>query len=666
MIFDAGTYFLALALAVCAWSLIASALALHTRSAGLQESAERGILACGGLVAASSVILLYALATSRFQVRYVADYTSADLPMFYKLTAFWGGQAGSLLLWTLMLAGLACVVVLKYRDRQSELMPGLVLTLAGVCGFFLVLLNFAAPPFELLPFVPADGRGLNPQLQNPFMVIHPPMLYLGYVGFSIPFAFAMAALMSGRLDSTWLRLTRRWTLFAWFFLGVGILLGAYWAYIELGWGGYWAWDPVENASLIPWLTGTAFLHSVMIQEKKGMLRVWNMVLVLLTYFLCIFGTFITRSGVISSVHSFARSNIGPFFAGFLLVMALASVLLLVWRLPRLRAQSQIESLVSREGAFVFNNVLFVASAFAVLWATIFPILSEAVRGVKITVSSPFYSQIMTPLGLLLLFLTGVGPLIAWRKASPRQLRSQFQGPVLVAAATAAILAASGVRDAAALVSLSLCAFVTASVLSEFYRGTQARVRNMGERPLRAVFALVDRNKRRYGGYLVHLAMVFVFVGITGSSLFQAEAQASLRRGESMRVGDFDLRYVDTSSSATPNVEIFAAHLEVSREGKAAGSLRPERNFYRHWDQPASEVGLLSTLREDLYVILIAYDPRTDTATFKAYVNPLVSWIWLGGLMLILGTHVAVLPDRRERVAAEVFMRLKEQPVGARG
>ena len=665
MIFEFGSYLLALALAAAVWAMLAAALGLYSRSTGLQESAERGVFVFSGLVAASSGILLYALATSRFQVRYVADYTSSDLPLFYKLTAFWGGQAGSLLLWTLMLCGFSTIAILKYRDRQQDLMPGLVLTLAGVCAFFLLLLNFAAAPFEMLPFVPADGRGLNPQLQNPFMVIHPPMLYLGYVGFSVPFAFAIAALLSGRLDTTWLRLTRRWTLFAWFFLGVGIILGAYWAYIELGWGGYWAWDPVENASLIPWLTGTAFLHSVMIQEKKGMLRVWNMVLVLLTYFLCIFGTFITRSGVISSVHSFARSSIGPFFGVFLVLLAAVSVLLLLRRLPELRSQTQIESMVSREGAFVLNNVLFVVAAFAVLWATIFPILSEAVRGVKITVSSPFYNQIMTPLGLLLLFLTGVGPLIAWRKASLRQLRTQFFGPLLVAAVAAVALVSSGVRQAAALISMSLCAFVAAAVFSEFYRGTQARMSALGERPFAALVALVDRNKRRYGGYLVHLAMVMVFVGVTGSSLFQSEAQAALKRGESMSIGGFELRYVDTSSQATPNVEVFAAHVEVRRGGELVGLLRPERNFYLHWDQPASEVGLLSTLREDLYLILIAYDPRTDVATFKVYLNPLVNWIWLGGFFLIIGTHVAVLPDRRERAAVEAMARLAEQTAGAR-
>jgi cytochrome c-type biogenesis protein CcmF len=665
MIFELGSHLLALALVVSAWSLIASALSLAGGSAGLLESARRGLIALAGLVTVCSAILVYALAAGRFQVRYVADYTNADLPMFYKLTAFWGGQAGSLLLWALILAWMSAIAVITYRDRHPELMPGLVLALSLSCSFFILLLNFAARPFEMLPFVPADGRGLNPQLQNPFMVIHPPLLYLGFVGFSVPFAFAVAALVSGRLDSAWLRLTRRWTLFAWFFLGVGILLGAYWAYIELGWGGYWAWDPVENASLIPWLTGTAFLHSVIIQEKKGMLRVWNIVLVLLTYFLCLFGTFITRSGVVSSVHSFARSSIGPFFAVFLGLLAAGCLWLILRRLPLLRSAAPIEAMISREGAFVFNNLLLVVSAFAVLWATLFPILSEAVRGVKITVASPFYAQIMTPLGLLLLFLTGVGPLIAWRKASPRQLRSQLLLPLSAGAAAAAALVASGVRQPAAVISLSLCAFVAVATVGEFYRGAQARMRVMGEPLLTALVALIDRNKRRYGGYLVHLAMVLIFAGITGSSLFQQEAQAALRRGESMRLGPYELTYVDTSSHATPNVEVFAAHVEVKRHGERVGVLRPERNFYVRWDQPTSEIGLLSTLREDLYLILIAYDNQTDTATFKAYRTPLVNWIWLGGFLMILGTHVAVLPDRRERALAAAA-RLGETPVPARG
>ncbi|MCZ6777525.1 MAG: heme lyase CcmF/NrfE family subunit [Acidobacteria bacterium] len=666
MIFEVGAYLLTLALGVTAWSVVTAGLGSYSRSASLQESAERGVLITSVLLGVSSLILIYALVGSHFQVRYVADYTSRDLPLFYKLTGFWGGQSGSLLLWTLILSGLSSVAVLKYRDRLRDLMPGLVLVLSAIMVFFLILLNFAAKPFELLAFLPADGRGLNPQLQNPFMVIHPPLLYLGFVGFSVPFAFAMAALIGGRTDNTWLRATRRWTLFAWFFLSIGILLGAYWAYIELGWGGYWAWDPVENASFIPWLTGTAFLHSVMIQEKKGMLRVWNMVLVLLTFFLCILGTFLTRSGVISSVHAFARSDVAPLFVGFLSVVAVASTALILYRLPMLRSTTQIESIISREGAFLVNNVLLVVSAFAVLWATLFPILSEWVRGVKITVSSPFYNQIMTPLGLLLLLATGAGPLIAWRKASPKQLRSQFMGPTLTGLITTGALIFAGVRHTGALISLGLCAFVLAAVFSEFYRGTQARVRSMGERPLPALIALVDRNKRRYGGYLVHVAIVMIFVGITGSSVFQSEAQASLKRGESMQLGPYELEYTDTSSHATPNVEVFAAHVRVRRNGQDVGVLAPERNFYIHWDQPSSEVGLLSTLREDLYVILVGHDPRTDTATFKVYLNPLVNWIWLGGLMLIIGTHIAVLPDRRERTAHELSGLLREQLIPARG
>ncbi|MEE9218158.1 MAG: heme lyase CcmF/NrfE family subunit [Acidobacteriota bacterium] len=665
MIFEFAASLLVLALGVAVWSVAASGLGLYSRSAPLQESAERGVLVTGALIAGCSGILLYALAANQFQVRYVADYASRDLPMFYKLSAFWGGQAGSLLLWALVLSCFSVVAVLKYRDRQRELMPGLVLTLSAVSVFFLILLNFSARPFELLPFVPADGRGLNPQLQNPFMVIHPPMLYLGFVGFTVPFAFAMASLIRGRTDNTWLHVTRRWTLFSWFFLSLGILLGAYWAYIELGWGGYWAWDPVENASLIPWLTGTAFLHSVIIQEKKGMLRVWNMVLVLLTYFLCILGTFLTRSGVISSVHAFARSNVSWYFAGFLVLLLIVPTGLILYRLPVLRSRSQIESIVSREGAFLLNNVLLVVSAFAILWATLFPMLSELVRGVKITVSSPFYNQIMTPIGLILLLLTGAGPLIAWRKASVHQLRTLFLGPVLVGVITGVALIAGGMHHPGGVISLSLCAFVLASIVSEFYRGTQARMRNMGERPLPALIALIDRNKRRYGGYLVHVGIVMLFVGFTGS-VFQTEVEASLKRGEAMTVGPYELEYVDTSSHTTPNVEVFSAHVRVRRNGRDVGTLSPERNFYIHWDQPSSEVGLLSTLREDLYLILVGHDPKTDTATFKAYLNPLVNWIWLGGVILILGTHVAVLPDRRQRALLDPLASLREQTAAARG
>ena len=645
---ELGTFFLVLALVAAAWSVVASYNGWRTRSGALIKSGERAIYVTWALVLLAAGVLEVLIFTDRFDIEYVASYSNRALPTLYKVSALWAGQAGSIQFWVLILCSYAALVVALNRRRNRPLMPIVVCTMGAVATFFLILLNFMARPFVALSRAPVDGVGMNPQLQNPFMAIHPPCLYAGYVGLTVPFAFAMAALATGRLGDAWFRTTRRFTIVSWFILGTGILLGGWWAYVELGWGGYWAWDPVENASFIPWLTATAFLHSVMIEERKKMLRVWNMTLVILTFLLSILGTFITRSGVISSVHSFTRSDIGPMFAGFLGLCLVVSVGLLLYRLPLLESEHRLDSFVSRESSFLFNNLLLVGAAFAVLWGTLFPILSEAVRGVKITVGPPFFNQIFVPIVFGILTLSAICPVIAWRRASPDRLLARLRIPFGAMLAAAAALLLAGLRDVYALVSFSLCAFVAATTLLEFYGGTRARMKATGEAPGRAFWRLLDRNKRRWGGFVVHLGAVLIVVGVTGSSAFKQEAIAVLARGESFSVGRFTLRLEDMVSRDTPNVEFLGARLAVMDGDRRVGTLVPGQNFYKAGQNPSSEVDIRTTPREDLYLIMTGFDPQQGRATLKAYLNPLVAWIWIGGGVLILGSCFAMLPDLRER------------------
>ena len=643
-----GSLCLILALIAAGWALVASALGALSRSRSLITSGERSSLAVTALLATASGALCFLFLNDRFDVEYVASYSSRAMPIVFKVAAFWGGHAGSLLLWVLVLSSFSAIVIFQNRHQNRGLIPYVVATLSGITVFFLVLLNFTSNPFELLGFTPPDGKGLNPQLQTPLMAIHPPCLYLGYVGVSVPFAFAMAALLSGRVGDVWIRTTRRWTLFAWLFLGVGLLLGGYWAYIELGWGGYWAWDPVENAALMPWLTATAFLHSVMIQEKKRMLKIWNMSLIILTFMLSIFGTFLTRSGVISSVHAFAKSGVGTVLAIFLGAVATFSLTVLVWRLPRLQSEGRLDSFVSRESIFLFNNLLLVGICFAVFWGTVFPVISEAVRGVKITVGPPFFNAVNFPLAMALLALTGICPLIAWRRASAVHLLRVFLYPAGLAMAAFFLLLILGVRELSPLVAFSLCTFVVGTVFYEFYRGSRARQRSTGESFLPALSKLIGKNRRRYGGYTVHVGVVLILLGVVGSSFFRQESTFALRRGETARAGAYTIRFQDTFSSSDAHMDQFEAVLGIARDGKNVAILKPGRNFYKSFNQPSTEVDIYSTLREDLYLILIDFDAQTGVATFKYYVNPLVNWIWIGWIVLFAGTHVAVWPDPRER------------------
>ncbi|MCK6555235.1 heme lyase CcmF/NrfE family subunit [Candidatus Binatia bacterium] len=635
---------------IAAWVLSAYAIVMALAGEAWRQrefvaSAEHAAIGVWGFILIAVGALLHALAAHDFAIEYVAHYSSTTLPLAYTVAALWGGQAGSLLFWLLVLTSMSTVVVLQNRQSNRALMPSVVAVLMVVSLFFLSMLVFVTPPFQRLAFVPPEGRDLNPLLQNYWMMIHPPALYIGYVGCAIPFAFAMAALITGRLDDVWIRTTRRWTLLAWFFLSLGNLFGAEWAYTVLGWGGYWAWDPVENAAFMPWLTCTAFLHSVMIQEKKNMLKVWNMVLVILTFALTIFGTFLTRSGVISSVHSFTQSGLGPFFIGFLLATLAVSVALLLWRLPLLRSENTLDSILSREAAFLLNNLVLVGIAFAVFWGTIFPVISEAVRGVKITVGPPFFNRVNAPLGLLLLFLMGVGPLIAWRRASARNLRRNFLLPGLIGLGAGLALVLGGVREFYALLSFSLCAFVMATIVLEFWRGVRARQAMVGEHVGQALVRLVAKNRRRYGGYIIHVGVVMIFVAITGTAAFRQEQQVAVAPGQTLAIGDYTLRFDGVQERDTPHIAYLTAAVAVLRNGRVIDTLHPEKRFYKKPEQPTTEVAFRSTLGGDLYLVLGSYDQATRTATILAYINPLIGFLWWGGIVAALGTVITIWPAR---------------------
>lgn len=645
-----GYYCLIASLLLCAYGMVASAWGGRRGFLPLIRSGENATVANFVLLVVASVCLWYLLLTDAFYVEYVAGYSAAAIPTRFKFTAFWGGQKGSLLLWALVLSLYSMLLVLFNRHKNRVLMPYANAVLQGCSFFFTSLLIFATNPFETLAFTPADGQGLNPLLQNRYMIIHPPMLFLGYIGLTVPFALGMAALMSGRMDTAWMKTTRQWTLAAWVPLTLGFTLGGMWAYEELGWGGYWAWDPVENASFMPWLVATAFLHSIMITEKKGMLKVWNFVLLLLAFELSIFGTFITRSGVVSSVHSFALSNIGPFFVVFLAVSTFFGLFWIFYRSPQMRSQQRMDSFLSREASFLLNNWLFVSICFAIFWGTVFPILSEWVQGEKISVSAPFFNRVNWPLGLALLVLTGICPLIAWRKASWKNFRRNFLYPLTVGLLTGGVLLGLGMRNGIALAFFSGCAFVAMTILFEFYKGARAR---QAIRPSSFLVALKDltlMNKRRYGGFIIHAGVVLVFVGIIASSFFSQERLFTVRAGERFTVGDYTLEFQGLQQRRDPEKDAVFAPLTVFRGEEVLATLVPEKHFHHKSEQPVTEVAIRSRFKEDLYVVLSGWEQNGEV-TFHVFLNPLVQLVWLGILVMALGGIFVMFPNRKPAAAA---------------
>ncbi len=618
----------------------------------LARSVTRSSYAVCAALAVAALCLWTGLLRHDFNIEYVAQKTSRNLPISYVIAAFWSGQQGSLLFWATILAIFGALAQVATSRRHQDLLPYVAGVINTVILFFIVTMLFSANPFTRLPFTPEDGQGMNPQLQNPGMTIHPPMLYLGYISITVPFAFVIAALLTKRLDTGWIHAIRKWTILSWLFLSAGITLGMWWAYVELGWGGYWAWDPVENASLLPWLTMTAFLHSVMIQEKRGMLKRWNVTLVITSFLLSIFGTFITRSGVIASVHSFAQSGVGFFFAVFLVLSAVLAFTLLYSRWPLLEPEAKLESMASREAAFLFNNLALVGIAFSVLWGTLFPIISEAVRGTKITVGPPFFNRVNVPLGLFLVMLTGVGPLIAWRKASPENLKRQFAVPVATGVFVTLVLFVLGIRQLYPLMAWGLAGFVVGTVTQEFWRGVRARHRIHGEPPLTALGHLIARNRRRYGGYIVHAGFLVYICAFAGMA-FRVTKEVTLLPGESTEIRSpyghtYTLTHMGVSQYPQLNRFVSAASLEVRKDGVGQGRITSEKrqhldSFGRPTFEPSTEVGIWSDAREDLYVVYAGTVGGTDQATFAITINPLVMWVWLGGGILILGGIITMWP-----------------------
>ena len=640
---EIGRLSLLLAFCCAVYSVGSIAYGLRTGLSGPLRSGRRALWAVCALAFLSVLILERALILRDFRYRYVAEHTSLDLPLPYAMSSLWAGQEGSLLLWLLILSVYGSVFLIAYRKRLDPFYDAVAMVVSSVAVFFTFLLSFVSSPFRILATPPPDGQGLNPLLQDPGMMIHPPILYTGYVGFVIPFAFAMAVLLLNRSGTRWIEEVRRWTLFCWMFLGFGILLGARWAYIELGWGGYWGWDPVENASLMPWLVGTGFLHSVMIEQRRGMLKTWNIALILLTFELSIFGTFLTRSGVLTSVHSFAESSIGTWFLAFILGSGTIGTALILYRRALLESENRIDAIVSREGSFLFNNVLFVALMFSTFLGTVFPVVSEAVTGTKISVSAPFFNRVNVPIALVLLLLTGAGPVLSWKRVTASVMKRNFILPAFAGVLATLASIPFGVSGPYPILCVFGAAFVATTIVMEFARGIKAREQlEAGPLPV-ALLNLVQKNKRRYGGYIVHAGIVLLFVGVLGSSVFQREAHQSLRPGESMHIAGYTLTLKDITSETRANATHTTAVVALSQGSHFLGIQRPSKAMYTKSQQPMTEVALHVTPGADLYMILGGVN-EDGSASLQAYINPLVSFVWLGGVTMVLGTLIA-LSDR---------------------
>jgi len=651
-----GNFSLLLAFVCAVYAFVGGMFAIKTRHPLLVKSTRQAGIATCVLIFLATISLEYLFFTDNFSMAYVVAHSNRDLSNFFKVAALWSGQEGSLLFWSTLLSVYVLSVLIAYRNKNGELMPYVGVVMAGVQIFFLTLNNFVENPFKMLGAVNAsgaidmvtraDGNGLNPLLQYPEMVIHPPNLYSGYTGFTIPFAFALAALLARYPGEKWIHLTRKWTMIAWCFQSLGIMLGAHWAYAVLGWGGYWGWDPVENASLLPWLTGTAFLHSVMMQEKRGMMKVWNVWLVFSTFLLCILGTFLTRSGIVSSVHAFANSQIGPWFVGFILITLAVCFVAYVKNRDYLKSENQLDSVISRESSFLFNNLLFLVACIAVLSGTLFPVFSEMLSGSRISVGAPFFNKIMVPIGLAILFLTGVGPLLAWRKTSEESLKRNFGWPLVAAVVGCVVFFALGYRDIYSDLCFLLCSFVFWTIVQEFYRGAKVISARTGMSMMMSAHELAMRNTRRYGGYVVHFGMVLIFIGLAGAP-FNKEVQRAMNLGDAMQLGPYTLVLQTADAKADKNYTADRMIMEVLKDHKQLMMLYPEkRKFFGTGEQSGTMVAIYSTLREDLYVVFAGSDPDTNLPVIHAFLNPLVKWIWLGGVWVVMGTLLALMPNRK--------------------
>ncbi|MFP5234839.1 MAG: heme lyase CcmF/NrfE family subunit [Acidobacteriota bacterium] len=657
-----GSFALLIALALAAYNLFAGALALRLLATGqpalvsperLADTARKAGIAGFIAVSGAAFALVYAAFTNDFSITYIMEHSNIALPLPYKFSALWSGQEGSLLLWAWLLGAYGFVLRLRHKtDVKLYAYAGTIL--AAIQVFFIAILNFAAPPFSILKGpIPPDGNGLNPLLQYPEMVIHPPMLYLGYVGFSVPFAFALGALMMRYPGEKWIKITRRWTMVTWLFLTCGIFLGMHWAYAVLGWGGYWGWDPVENASFMPWLTGTAFLHSVMMQEKKGMMKSWNVWLIFSTFMLTLLGTLLTRAGLVSSVHAFAESSIGTWFYVFMLIVLAVCIFAYIYNRSHLKSDQHLESLVSRESSFLFNNLVLLTACFVILWGTLFPIISEYVQGTKVTVGAPWYNTVAVPVGLFLLFLTGVGPLLPWRATSLRAIKRNFVIPVIALWATVIVALVAGDRpwhDGAfdrgafySLVAFAISAGVFTAILSEFLRGAGVIAKQTRRNLFSAMVLLTRRNTRRYGGYIIHIGVVIVFIGLAGAA-FNRSVESELALNQSINIGPYTLKEVGASQDSNANYDSDFAILDVYKDGKKDFQITPEKRIYHASQQPQTMVAIHSVPEWDLYVVYEGINPDTGNPIIKAFLNPLVSWLWAGVVLMVIGTFIALVPS----------------------
>ena len=682
MIANLGYGALLITFLVSLYGIGASIYGLYKNKPDWVDSAKNGMLLTFPLLTITVLSITYLLVTEHFEMNYVASVTSHSMPIYLKITSLWGAQAGSLIFWSWMMSAFASAVTLRKWDRDREFLPWVIVVLSVTLVFFLGLSLFVENPFKrlwLMPtgdviaalfqphgarlFIPRDGNGLNPLLRHPGMIIHPPMLYLGFVSFVIPYAFAIASLITGRTDDRWIRITRRWTLWAWLFLSLGLVLGMRWAYDVLGWGGYWGWDPVEISALLPWLTGTAFLHSVMIQEKRGMFKHWNMVLIILTYDLVIFGTFLTRSGVLSSVHAFAQSQIGPLFFGFIGLTFTISVSLLMKRWNELKSTTHMTSLLSREALFLLNNLLFMGVLVVSFWGVIFPLISELATGQKVTVGPPFYERATAPLFAALMLLMGIAPLSAWRFSTMKTLGRAVWKPFIASMIIAVLVFVGGIRHWIALMGFWLVAFVGAVTIYEFWRAAYTRTKRFNESMLSAIWKLAGRNRRRYGGYVVHLGMILMALGIIGIEMFQTQTQGTIPQGGELSLDEYTVVYKELNIFDEPDGRNVArATVGLYRDGKFIEDLFPRRDFYYDAQQPMTIPGLRSTLRDDFYIVLVDWLPiSSEGATFKIYHNPLVIWLWIGSWVFILGTLIAAWPDK-EKIAVPVSANAQEKAV----
>lgn len=626
--------------ALSLYALIALIIGIKKQNQRFIDSGKGATFSVFLLTAIAVAIMLTALATSQFKFEFVAMVTSTDLPLIYKLTALWAGNAGSILLWTFLLTLYAVLVMFSKKMQKNPMTPYVLVVMTINMIFFTFLLSFVTKPFNVLAEVPTEGRGLNPMLQDPGMIIHPVLIYLGYVGITVPFAFAIASLILKNSDAFWVQATRRFTLFAWLFLTFGNVIGGYWAYNELGWGGYWAWDPVENASFMPWLILTAYLHSIIIQERKNMLKAWNYSLIIIAYGLAIFGTFLVRSGVLTSVHAFAETNLGTYFLVFMAFMVVCAILILINRYQLIQQQSgQIESFISKESSFLLNNLILVGGTFAVFWGTIFPLISEVFTGQKVTVGVPFFNTVMSPIMLGLLLLIAICPAISWQGSTVKDLWKNFMLPAAISVTIAILLIVFGIREAYAIIAIAVVSFLILTHIVEFIKSTRARMKATGEAAPIAFGRMFIRSRRRHGGYIVHIGIAIIAFGIVGQN-FDVEKLVTLKEGESLKIGNYELIYEELDFDLEGRKKTVYANIAVEKNGKHVGYIQPVRAIYPNWEEPSTDVAIRSTLKEDLYVVLNGWE-EDRRATLQVKINPLVKWIWVGSVVILIGTLFAV-------------------------